>query len=154
MNITLSAFHLVHDFPGGAVALGPMLGKNPATLSHEVNPQYAGAKLGIEDAVKLTQLSRDLRILTSFAVQVECMVIPLNCGGSFDGGIEAVADLAREFSELVGAFTEAVRDNRVTQNELKRVEAEASHLVASVQRAVQHVNALAEKSREVRAVAA
>lgn len=154
MNITLAAFHLVHDHPGGAVALGPMMGKNPATLSHEVNPQYPTAKLGIEDAVKLTQLTGDLRILNSFAAQAECMVVPLRDAGGTDGGIQAVADLAREFSELVQAFTDAVRDDRVTGNELKRVEAEASHLVACVQRAVRHVNAMAEKGREQRAVAA
>ena len=46
MNVTLAAFNLVADYPGGAVSLGRMLGKNPATLSHEVNPQYATAKLG------------------------------------------------------------------------------------------------------------
>jgi hypothetical protein len=154
MNITLAAFHLVHDFPGGAVALGPMVGKNPATLSHEVNPHYTTAKLGLEDAVKLSQLSADLRILNSFAAQLDCMVVPLGGETGTSGGIEAVADLAREFSELVQAFSEAVRDDRVTGNELKRVEAEASHLVASVQRAVRHVNAMAEREREQRAVPA
>ncbi len=57
MNATLAAFHLVSDYRGGAVALAPLMGKNPATLSHEVNPNYGAAKLGLEDAIKLSNLA-------------------------------------------------------------------------------------------------
>ena len=148
MNILLSAFHVVHDYPGGAVALGPMLGKNPATLSHEVNPNCVGAKMGLEDAVKLSVLTQDRRIATAFAAQVGCMLMPLpdmpRAGTSF----EALAGMAREFAELVATVTEAAADGRVSPNELRRVEAEAAQLVVSVQSTVAHVAALAQRRRE------
>lgn len=154
MNITLAAFHVVHDYPGGAAVLGPMLGKNPATLSHEVNPNYGTAKLGVEDALKLTQLTTDLRILSAFAAQADCMLIPLASAGQVDGCMELVAATAREFAELVQSISTATADGSVTANELKRVETEASQLVACVQRAVQHVNALAEGTRKRQGVPA
>ena len=154
MNITLAAFHVVHDHPGGAAVLGPMLGKNPATLSHEVNPNYPTAKLGVEDALKLTQLTGDLRMLTAFAAQSDCMLIPLASASEVDGSMELVAATAREFADLVQSISAATADGSVTPNELKRVETEASQLVACVQRAVQHVSALAQGTRQRQGVAA
>ena len=145
MNILLSAFHVVHDHPGGAVVLGPMLGKNPATLSHEVNPNYAGAKLGLEDAVKLSVLTQDRRIATAFAAQVGCMLLALPEVSRAGTCFESLAAMAREFAELVASISESAADGRVSPNELKRVQTEAAQLVESVQSTVAHVATLAQR---------
>lgn len=145
MNILLSAFHTVHDFPGGAVALAPILGKNPATLSHEVNPNYPTAKLGLEDAVKLAVWTQDRRMATAFAAQVGCMLVPLPESVRVGTSFEALASMAKEFAEMVAAVTTAMADDRVTPNDLAMVEAEAAQLVVSVQATVQHVQAMAER---------
>lgn len=144
MNILLAAFHTVHDFPGGAVALAPILGKNPATLSHEVNPNYSTAKLGLEDAVKLAVWTQDRRMATAFAAQVGCMLLPLPEVPRAGTCFEALSAMAREFAELVASVSEGVGDGRVTPNELKRVEIEAAQLVERVQATVAHVASLAQ----------
>ena len=145
MNISLAAFHTVHDFPGGAVALAPILGKNPATLSHEVNPNYPTAKLGLEDAVKLAVWTQDRRMATAFAAQVGCMLMPLPEVPRAGTCFAALSAMAREFAELVASVTEAAADGRVTPNELKRVETEAAQLMVGVQATVQHIASLAQR---------
>lgn len=42
---------LVGGFPGGADALGALLGKRQGVLSNEINPNCPHAKLGLEDTI-------------------------------------------------------------------------------------------------------
>lgn len=151
MNATLAAFHLVADFPGGAVALAPLMGKNAATLSHEVNPNYGSAKLGLEDAIKLSVLTEDLRIASAFAAQAGCMLLPLPKGERSGDAFKVLARMSREFSEMVAGVTEAVADGRTSSNELGEVEREAGELVAAIQATVQHVASLFQEREGARA---
>lgn len=146
MNPTLAAFHLVRDYPNGAVALGPMMGKNSATLSHEVSPNYPSAKLGLEDAVRLTLITGDMRIANAFAAEVNCMLLPLPNQAAAPTSFTVLAKMAQEFAELVARVTDASTDGR-TQNEARAVEREAGELIACVQATVQHVNALASATQ-------
>lgn len=66
----LAAFNLVHDYPGGAQALGPMIGKLGTTLSHEVNPNQAGYKLGLRDMEKLSVLTGNPAVLNALAASM------------------------------------------------------------------------------------
>lgn len=145
MDVKLAAFHVVQDWPGGASALAPMLGKNPATLSHEVNPNYTTAKFGLDDAVKVTLLTGDLRIATAFAAQVGCMLLPLPGAAGSKVNHTAIAEMAREFAEMVARVSEASADGKVTPNELVAVEREAGELVAAVQNTVRHVAAMVKR---------
>lgn len=131
MNSVLdTAFNVVHDYPGGAGTMALRLGKSATTLAHEV--RAAGtAKLGLVDAVKITQFSNDLRILNDFAAQCSCVVIPMPDVGESDAGVmPKVAALARDFSTLISSTIEAEADNRITGNELSAIEAEWAVLVA------------------------
>ena len=135
MNVQTAAFNLVHDYPGGATALAPLLGKSASTLSHEVDPNYATAKLGLADALKLTMLSKDRSILNAFALNCHCMVLPLPSSpdGIDDDTFKSVTRMAREFAEVIGQVAEVTADGAVSDNELGRVEREAAELVAAVQ---------------------
>lgn len=148
MDVMSAAFNLVHNYPGGAVALAPMLGKNPATLSHEVSPHYPTAKFGLEDAVKASVWTGDRSIASAFASQVGCMLVPLPQVAGDLNGFEALSKMAKEFGELVGEVGDTVSDGKVTPNELKRVQAEAAQLVAAVEATVQHVAGLVARQRE------
>ena len=151
MNTLLAAFDLVRGHPGGAVTLGPMLGKNAATLSQEINPAYPTAKLGLEDAVKLSVLTGDRRIATAFASELGCMLVALPAVPHCCTTLQAIGVLAREFSDLVGDFTEATADGKVTDNQMRRVESDAAMLVASVQVALQHIASLRAQASEAMA---
>jgi hypothetical protein len=135
MNVQTAAFNLVHDYPGGATALAPLLGKSASTLSHEVDPNYPTAKLGLADALKLTMLSKDRSVLNAFAMACHCMVLPLPAcaDGVDDDTFKGVTRMAREFAEVIGQISEVTADGRVSDNELRRVEREATELVSAVQ---------------------
>jgi hypothetical protein len=124
-----AAFHLVHDYPGGATSLGPRIKKSPTTLSHEVSGTGT-AKLGLEDAVKLTLLSGNRIILNTFAAECCCFVLPMPNVESGLDTFHGLADAAREFSEFVASVADAAADGRVTGNELARVDRELSELLA------------------------
>ena len=53
-----------------------------------------------------------------------------------------VATLASEFASLMGEVAQDLGDNTVTDNELRRIEQSCGHLVAGVQRLLQHVGAM------------
>jgi hypothetical protein len=135
MNVQTAAFNLVHDYPGGATALAPLLGKSASTLSHEVDPNYPTAKLGLADALKLTMLSKDRSVLNAFAMACHCMVLPLPAcaDGVDDDTFKGVTRMAREFAEVIGEISAVTADGRVSDNELRRVEGEAAELVSAVQ---------------------
>ncbi len=65
-DLQAAAFNVVADYPGGATALAPLIGKAASTLSHEVDLRCQGAKLGLHDAGKLTLVTGDLRIVHAF----------------------------------------------------------------------------------------
>lgn len=146
-NVLDAAYQLVRAYPGGAVSLAPRLGKNPATLSHEV--KGAGtAKFGLVDAVSVTELSGDRRILNAFAAACDCMVIPLpvwdeQCDSTT---MRNVAVLAREFGELVAMVTDASADGVITGNEMARVQGGWAELVAAGQAMVSQLQAKHDRS--------
>lgn len=140
-----AAFAVVHDAAGGASALGVRLGKNPSTLSHEV-AGHGTAKLGLSDAVKITLMTRDLRILNSFAAACGCIVVPMPDVGSAATTHEQIRQLALAFGDAVNEIMMSVADGKVSTNELHRCEREWSELVAVGQLVMQKVRVLHEQT--------
>lgn len=136
-----AAYALVRAYPGGAESLGPRMEKNPITLNHEVRGT-GQAKLGLDDAVSMTALSDDLRILNAFAAEVDCMVLrlPRRLDGG-EGAMVQVARLAREFGDLVSTVSEATADGQITANELARVRREWEDLTTAGQALLAHLAA-------------
>lgn len=134
MSLAIAAYDTVNLFrPGGATALAPLMGKSPTTLSHEVDPHYAGAKLGLEDALKLMVLTRDLRMLEAMAQALGCVVVPLHAGATSEPEtMEALGRSAKEFAEFIAATAAAWGDGAVTENELDTMEREAADLLGMV----------------------
>lgn len=141
-----AAFNLIHDYPGGANALGPRINKASTTLSHEARRQGT-AKLGLEDAVKLSVLTGDARILNAFAGELGYAVIPLSSVAACDGGLERLSQLAQEFAGVVQTTSRALADGRVTATELRAVEREWTELVAVGQQMVAHLAAVHNAAR-------
>jgi hypothetical protein len=148
MNVLTAAYNVVSDYRGGAAALAPLLGKSGSTLSHEVSPNCAHAKLGLLDAVKITAFTGDWRILEAYAAEVGALVVPIhsNAGGEADT-LAALAKLAQEFAELVSATGEAMADGQVTDNELARMERKTGELVQAAQRVLGLARARNEAGR-------
>ncbi len=133
-----AAYNVVHDYPGGSIALAPRIDKSSTTLSHELT-QTGSSKLGLMTALKITQLTGDMRILNAFASNCKCMVIQLPDEGMEVNSYQQLANLAREFSEFVQSVSESVSDGSVTDNELDRVRQELGQLVVAAQKIDSHL---------------
>lgn len=136
-----AAYQLVRAYPGGALSLAPRMGKNATSLSHEVKCTGT-AKFGLDDAVNASVLTGDLRILNAFASECDCIVLKLPKSLESDSNaMMRVADLAREFGELVVSVTKATADGSITANELTHAQREWSELVAAGQSLLSHLEA-------------
>lgn len=142
-----AAYHLVHDYPGGSLSLAPRIGKSPSTLSHEVVAS-GGAKLGLVDALKLSHLTGDLRILNTFAAACGCVVLPMPESAVGDT-FQELAAAAREFGEFIGAVAESAADGAITANELARVDRELTEMLAASQHLRATLAAMHEAAKPV-----
>lgn len=131
MQVLDAAYHVGNDYPGGSTSLAPRMGKGASTLSHETTGT-GNAKLGLIDAVKMTQLTGDLRILHAYAEACGAIVIPLPAQAHEASAdvFTHLADTAREFSDVVASISAAAADGKITRNELASVEREWGELVS------------------------
>jgi len=148
-SVQSAIFRLVHDYPGGAGALGPVLGKRGDSLSHEVSPVYPTAKIGLLDAVKLSLFTGDRQVLNAWAGDMGCMVVPLAADVP---GVEGIgtrtAVLAKEFADLMGTLAADLADGDVSTNDLARIDREASELVSAIQALLGAVRAMHQAPRD------
>lgn len=142
MSVIDAAYHVVNSYPGGATSLAPRLypPKNAATLSHEVRPPDGNsAKLGLETAAQLTELSGNTLIVQALCARVGGVFLPLPSNHHTSGGqvFEALSSLAKEFGDVVAKVSEVSGDGRVSDNDLRAVKKEAFELMAALQHALQ-----------------
>lgn len=127
------AYNIARSYPGGAAALALRMGKNATSLQHELLGTGT-AKLGLDDAVALSALAGDLRILQAWAGDAGQMLVPLP--GLPDGPVSdcllLLGNTAKEFSELVAESAKDLADGKINDNELAGIEREASEMFAAV----------------------
>lgn len=142
------AYNLARAYEGGIEALALRMKRNPTTLGHELRGQGT-AKLGLEDAAALTAFSKDLRILEAWNAEHGLVVIrmPDVPSGPVGGCLDKLSATAKEFSELVTEVASDMSDGRISDNELQRIEREASELLASVHTLLGSARALNAQER-------
>lgn len=123
-------YDTVHEFvdparPGhrGAAALAPRLGKSPSVLSNQASPFVPGHKLGLLESVPLQIAAKRFDILHEYAAALGHVAIELPpCDDVSD---VALLDQWAEFHQLLGeqagAIREALRDTRISFNEITRI---------------------------------
>lgn len=127
-----AAYHVVHDYPGGADSLAPRINKSGSTLSGELT-RRGSAKLGLETAVRITELTGDLRILHAFAESVGQMCVPLPGQINVCGDVlQALGEASREFAELCREVCAGMADGEINDNELGRIETARGELMAGL----------------------
>ena len=135
MNILDTLYHTVHDYPGGAQALGLRLGKRGTSLSHEVRPPAGStAKAGLLDAMKIMDLTGDHRTLHAMNAQLGYMAVRLPDGDlASEATLAHLATLSREFNDVVQAAAVSASDGVITDNELANLQRQAGELINAVQ---------------------
>lgn len=142
MDVLTAAFNVAHDFEGGVVALAPRMGKNPTSLNQEVG-RVGMAKLGLNDAVKMTLVTQDFRILDAYNLVCGRMSVPLPelLDLQNDDCMRALAETSREFGELCSEVCKSLNDGTINDNELKDIQREAGHMIATLNGLVAAVTA-------------
>lgn len=147
MNLLDAAYHVVHNYLGGPASLAPRMNKSPVTLAHEVSGQGA-AKFSLLDAEKVTHMTGDLLILSVFATNAGQMLVPLPDAALVgDDCMLRLADTARDYGELCREAANDLKDGKISDNELRRIDARAAALIASVHSMRKSLAALNEQNK-------
>lgn len=131
MNVIDAAYAVVHDYPGGSVALAPRLGMSHAILRGKVNPNDAGHHLTVAESLRMQLLTGDHRILQAEAEELGYALLKLPSVDSGDFACEAMRTV-KEFGDFIGSIEESMRDGKVTPNELRRIERELLEALAHI----------------------
>lgn len=144
MDVFDAAYRVAHDFPGGAVALARLLGKNSGTFLNEVNPGQETHKLGIGDAVAMSTTTKDPRILHAFADACGHLAFPKPSLSHVSD--QALLDLFLKRDQAVGAFasvvSQALSDGAVGDEEFRAIQEAGYDLAATVLEIVQRLEGL------------
>lgn len=160
MDVITAAWNLASDYRGdtgrGIQQLAKDIDRNPTSLTHALN-RTGSAKLGIEDAVRMSQFTGDLRILNAFAAECGCMVLPLPESMAVEGddAMQLVSKLMAELNDTVQAFVGAVADGKVTGNEVAEIKRQGGELQIALQQLVSHAVSMHQASvpAQIRSVA-
>ncbi len=123
--------HVVHDFPGGAEALAPRIGRGAQVLRNKVTLEgVAGVRRSHEptlaDVAAITRITGDLRVLDALAAEVGAVVLRLPTIDAL--GDSALLDMVLtandEYGRACAALRDALADGEVDRLEFDRLERE------------------------------
>lgn len=141
--ILIAARALVKHYPTGAAGLGLLMGKT--NIADEVNPNLPKSKLGMEDAVEMEIVADDYRILHAHC-QMTRHYPPLRMPDDVlevdQPCMETLAQLAKEFGDVVSTVATDLADKEVSDNDLARALREWGELVAKGQQLMQQLAAM------------
>lgn len=122
-NIDKAMYAVVHDFPGGAVALAEQAGmKNGNTLSNKVNPTMDGYLLGLKESIPIQRVANDYRILHAYNAALNHVAIRLPDVSTYSdmGLLDAYAAWTADIGQTAEAIRQAL-DAGVTEDELATI---------------------------------
>lgn len=126
MNVDDAAHAVVHDYPGGTPALAPRLGMSAAVLRNKVNTHCDTHHLTLHEAVRITSLTDDPRILHAFAQETGRVALDAPTGDDEHASdmavLEMVVAVMAGQGDLGGTIHRALADGDLTQFEFAQIE--------------------------------
>jgi hypothetical protein len=123
LNILDTLHAVAHDYKGGCESLAPRVGMSAAVLRSKVNPNTETHKPTLMDAVNITEMADDDRVLEAWARQRGKALIDLptadNCADS--DVIEMMSESMKTFGDIGNEITKTFADGRVETREARRV---------------------------------
>lgn len=134
MSVKDALYHTVHDYDGGAEALAQRLGKRGTSLSHEVRPPAnSTAKAGLEDAMRIIEISGDYRVLHAINARLGHMAVQLPVlDAEHTDTADSVNAMVKEFSDVLQVVALGGADHVITDRELADLQRQAGELIAAV----------------------
>lgn len=159
MNPQDAIHHVVHDFPGGAEALAPRIGRGAQVLRNKVTLSHDGARRSHEptlaDVSAISRVTGDLRVIEALAAENGAVVVrlPDMSGVADDALLDLVLTSSQEYGEACAALREALADGEVDRVEFERLEREMLESVRAQIEVLDRVRGLVVDRPRVRAVA-
>jgi hypothetical protein len=147
VNITDAAYAVAHEYPGGTESLGPRVGLSAALLRNKVNPNQSINHLTLAEAVRISVITGDQRIVQAFARELGlvCLEVPEaeNCADA--DVIELMAKTWDTHGAIGREVNETFADGRVEQHEVKRVRDRAWDHIRTLFGLIGRIEGMAEK---------
>lgn len=123
MNITDAAYAIAHDYPGGTDSLAPRLGMSGAVLRNKVNPNNTTHHLTLAEAVRMSQITGDSRIVQTWAQELGFVVIEIPAVESCADGevIELMARTWETNGEIGREVNRTFADGKVEAHEVSKI---------------------------------
>ncbi|NIK50292.1 phage regulatory CII family protein [Xanthomonas arboricola] len=152
MNITDAAYHTVHSYPGGSVALATRLittkddgrerAMSDAVLRSKVNPNTSTHHLTLAEASQIMGVTGDDRILHALAAEHGYTLTRTETptGGNMLSALLLASSAKGKLAQIIG---ESIVDGRITQNEAAEIAAACGDAQAMLAEVAQHARASA-----------
>ena len=121
MNIDDAAYATVHDYPGGSESLAPRIGTSGAVLRNKVNPNNTTHRLTLSEAVQLSDIADDDRMLQAWAAHRGKALVDVQASASSRPVVAHVLDFTTSGGDLARVLQEALADNLITDNEMRAI---------------------------------
>ena len=157
MNIFDGLRNAVDAYPGSKESLAPRLNKTTEVLRKELSGATSH-KLGAMDALAIARMCVELGTPHCFAY---AQAVAAECGGRFEIGercqeqeiqpMQRISELMKEMSHVTATFVDAMSDNKISDNELSRIEveiAEAEAVLMALRHAARSINAAGKPASE------
>lgn len=159
MNIFDGLRNAVDAYQGGRDSLAPRLNKTSEVLRKELSGAVSH-KLGAMDALAIARMCVELETPHCYAY---AQTVAAECGGRFEIGdksqtedllpMQRISELMKETSHVTATFVDALSDNKISDNELARIEveiAEAEAVLMALRHAARSINAAGKPAGERR----
>lgn len=116
-----AAYNTVHDYPGGAEALAPRMGKSAKVLDSKVNRNEFRHHLTLREAVQIMGLTGDHRMLRAICRHLGYLdpIRAVVYEGIADEQLLELVAAALESGDVSRSLVAALADGRVTQREFE-----------------------------------
>ncbi|WP_250467657.1 phage regulatory CII family protein [Caballeronia sp. GAFFF2] len=144
MNILDTAHAVAHDYKGGCESLAPRLGMSAAVLRSKVNPNTETHHLTLMNAVQMTEMTDDERIIEAWLAQRNAVMVKLPDACEEPDNEEIVdkfMSLTVHYGQLAKRFREATADGEVDDQEM----ADLERIGGLIHRAVEEINMLTKR---------
>jgi hypothetical protein len=147
MTIYNAVYSTVHDYKGGSDAIATAININKQTLINKVNKNNSTHHITLDEALRLMKFTKDTQIIETLAEEMGGIFIPTS--GSDDGiAINEISKLSIEFGSLIQEVAKDICDNKISDNELARIQKESNELKTAINSLMRTIKKMHEDSKK------
>lgn len=149
MNAKLALYHACKRFrPAdpklgtGITAVAKLIDMSPDVLQKKLSPTCETHHITLDEAEAITEVGiKDAAVALASVAGYACVPMP---GGAAEGSLmKGMSEIGKEFSDLLCAFDEALKDNAISPNECDTFQREALELFSATMAELGRMRALA-----------